>query len=79
MDAERSPREVVKRVRRRLPLVVNNVRFCCLPPARPNLASQVLALNLRRLSADWEWAHGHPVLLAETFVDPTRFRGTSRF
>lgn len=61
---------------RRLPLVVNNVRFCCLPPARPNLASQVLALNLRRLSADWEWAHGHPVLLAETFVDPTRFRGT---
>ena len=61
---------------RRLPYVVNNVRFCCLPPARPNLASQVLARNLRRLSADWERAYGHPVLLAETFVDPTRFRGT---
>ena len=61
---------------RRLALVVNNVRFCLLPPARPNLASRVLALNLRRLSADWEWAHGHPVLLAETFVDPVRFRGT---
>lgn len=61
---------------RRLPLVVNNVRFCLLPPARPNLASRVLALTLRRLSADWEWAHGHPVLLAETFVDPVRFRGT---
>jgi hypothetical protein len=61
---------------RRLPLLVNNVRFCLLPPARPNLASRVLALNLRRLSADWEWAHGHPVLLAETFVDPVRFRGT---
>lgn len=61
---------------RRLPFVVNNVRFCLLPPARPNLASRVLALTLRRLSADWEWAHGHPVLLAETFVDPARFRGT---
>jgi hypothetical protein len=36
----------------------------------------VLALSLRRLSADWERAYGHPVLLAETFVDPTRFRGT---
>ena len=61
---------------RRLRFVVNNVRFCLLPPARPNLASQVLARNLRRLSADWERAYGHPVLLAETFVDPTRFRGT---
>ena len=61
---------------RRLPLVVTNVRFCLLPPTRPNLASRVLALTCRRLSADWAWAHGHPVLLAETFVDPTRFRGT---
>jgi predicted transposase YbfD/YdcC len=61
---------------RRLRFIVNNVRFCLLPPARPNLASQVLARNLRRLSGDWERAYGHPVLLAETFVDPTRFRGT---
>ena len=60
----------------RLRFVVNNVRFCLLPPARPNLASRVLALNLRRLSADWERAYGHPVLLAETFIDPARFRGT---
>lgn len=61
---------------RRLRFVVNNVRFCLLPPARPNLASQVLALNVRRLSADWDRAYGHPVVLAETFIDPTRFRGT---
>jgi len=61
---------------RRLRFVVNNVRFCLLPPARPNLASRVLALTCRRVSADWERAYGHPVLLAETFVDPTRFRGT---
>src|SRR5512143_1677074 len=62
---------------RRLPFVVNNVRFCLLPGGtRPNLASQILARNLRRLRADWARAHGHPVLLAETFIDPTRFRGT---
>jgi len=62
---------------RRLPFVVNNIRFCLLPPGqRPNLASQVLARNVRRLSTDWERAYGHPVLLAETFVDATRFRGT---
>jgi hypothetical protein len=41
----------------------------------PNLASRVLALNLRRLSGDWQRVHGHPLLLAETFVDRTRFTG----
>ncbi|MDI7268785.1 MAG: ISAs1 family transposase [Myxococcota bacterium] len=58
-------------------LVVNNARFLILPWAqRPHLASQVLAANLRRLSRDWEQTYGHPVVLAETFVDTSRFRGT---
>ena len=62
---------------RRLHLVANNVRFLMLPTwTQPNLASRVLALNVRRLSPDWEVYHGHPVLLAETFVDSGRFRGT---
>jgi hypothetical protein len=62
---------------RRLPLLANNVRFLMLPGGRePNLASRILALNLRRLSRDWEFYHGHPILLAETFVDGARFRGT---
>jgi len=62
---------------RRLHLVANNVRFLILPGwNRPNVASRVLALNIRRLSQDWEICHGHPVLLAETFVDSARFRGT---
>jgi hypothetical protein len=62
---------------RRLHLVANNVRFLILPHAsRPNLASQVLAHNLERLSADWERYYGHPLLLVETFVDAARFRGT---
>ena len=48
-----------------------------LPGGRePNLASRILALNVKRLSRDWELYHGHPILLAETFVDRARFRGT---
>jgi hypothetical protein len=61
---------------RRLRFVANNARFLVLPEGRrPNLASQVLAANLRRLSGDWQAIFGRPILLAETFVDP-RFAGT---
>jgi hypothetical protein len=28
------------------------------------------------LSAEWEKVYGHPLYLLETFVDPTRFKGT---
>ena len=35
-----------------------------------------LSLSARRLSADMEARFGRPVLLAETFVDPERFRGS---
>jgi Druantia protein DruA len=60
-----------------LHLVANNIRFLILPWVRVrHLASKVLALNLRRLSRDWETVWKHPILLAETFVDTTRFRGT---
>lgn len=62
---------------RRLYLVVNNVRFLILPGvAQKNLASRILAANLRRLATDWQVKHGHTVLLAETFVDSSRFVGT---
>ena len=64
--------------KRRLPLAVNNSRFF-IPQAFhiPNLASRVMKLNLQRLSSDWEEAYHHAVLIAETFVDPERFRGTT--
>ena len=64
--------------KRRLPLVVNNSRFF-IPEAHhvPNLASKVMKLVLRRLRADWQQAYGHGVLIAETFVDPSRFQGTA--
>ena len=62
---------------RRLRFLANNVRFLILPGFnQPNLASRVLALNLKRLSQDWEFYHGHPILLAETFVDSARYRAT---
>jgi predicted transposase YbfD/YdcC len=63
--------------RRRLKYVTNNQRFCVLPERRrPNLASQVLAATLRRLSSDVEQRYGHPVLLVETFTDPRLHKGT---
>ena len=66
-----------KRQFARLHLIANNARFAVLPAGRvPNLASRALGLGLRRLSRDMCAAHGHPVLLAETFVDPSRFAGT---
>lgn len=63
--------------KQRLKFIVNNQRFLILPGIQiKNLASKVLALNTRRLSEDWLAAHGHPALLAETFVDHSRFSGT---
>ena len=68
---ERAARE------RNLGLVADNRRFLILPWIRiPHLASRVLGANLRRLSRDWQTAYGHPLLLAETFVDVQRFSGT---
>jgi len=63
---------------RRLSFVVNNSRFLVLPDRNryPNLASRVLGLCLKGLSADWEQEWGHPVLLVESFVDESKYRGT---
>ena len=63
--------------KRRLPLVINPSRFF-IPEVFhiSNLASRVMKLHLARLSPDWEQTYRHAVLMAETFVDPERFRGT---
>ena len=63
---------------RRLGFVVNNSRFLVLPDRGefPNLASRVLGLCLRRLCDDWQQKWGQPVLLVESFVDESRYRGT---
>jgi hypothetical protein len=61
----------------RLHLVAANVRFLVVPWVRVKcLASKILAANLRCLAADWRRVWGHPVWLAETFVDRARFAGT---
>ena len=69
----------VNQRRQRLHLVANNARLCVLSPAGqyPNLASRALTLNLARLSADWQAAYGHPIVLVESFVDTQLFRGTA--
>jgi hypothetical protein len=63
---------------RRLGLIVNNSRFLVLPERQryPNLASRVLGLCLRRLSLDWQDRWQHPVLVVESFVDESQYRGT---
>jgi hypothetical protein len=66
-----------RRVKERRHLIAQNARFLVLaePGRWPNLASRVLKLVCERLPADWRERFGYPVLVAETFVDPQRFRG----
>jgi hypothetical protein len=63
--------------KRRRALLVNNSRFLVLDDWHvPNLASRLMKLCLHRLSQDWTDHYGHPVLVAESFVDPQQFLGT---
>lgn len=60
----------------RLRYIANNMRFLILPWIKvKNLASVILSKNLKRLSSDWQKIHGHPIVLAETFIDHDRFTG----
>lgn len=52
-------------------------RFLILPWVHvPHLASHLLGRLSRRLSADWQSVYAHPIYFTETFVDPSRYRGT---
>jgi hypothetical protein len=58
-------------------LVAYNSRFLILPWVEvPHLASHLLGRMARLLPQEWMRLYGHPVYFAETFTDPTRFRGT---
>lgn len=62
--------------RRSLFLVASQARFLILPWVRvPHLASHLLGRATARLSADWQDKYGHPICLAETFVERERFGG----
>src|SRR6059036_3810936 len=64
--------------RTRLPLLVNNSRLLVLPDAQcPNLISRFMKLMLGQLATDWQQSWGHPLALAETFVDPHLYQGTA--
>jgi len=61
----------------RLHLVANNSRFLILPNCHyKNLATKILSLCHRRIQTDWQNRFGFPLLMMETFVDPSRFIGT---
>ena len=61
--------------RTRLHLLANNARFLILLGIQiRHLASQMLAMSVRGLSAGWTHRCGHPLYLAETFVDLVRCR-----
>ena len=64
--------------RRRRALLANNSRLLVLPECHsPNLISRFMKLMLGRLSSDWLEHWGHPLALAETFVDPQLYQGTA--
>ena len=61
----------------RLNLVANNSRFLILAHCHhKNLGSRLLSLCRKRIQRDWKDRFGYPLLLLETFVDPTRYQGT---
>lgn len=62
---------------RNLRLLAMNTRFLILPWVQvPHLASHLLGRMAARVSTDWEQIYHHPIIWLETFIDPTRFRGT---
>src|SRR5947209_5665232 len=62
---------------RNLQHIVNNSRFLVLPWVDvKNLASRILSEAVRRTVVDWKQYYGVEPLLAETLVDPKRYRGT---
>jgi hypothetical protein len=67
----------VEAKRRNRHLLAYNSRFLIPPWVEvPHLASHVLGRMARLLPVDWRRIYGHPVYFLETFVDPTRHRGT---
>ncbi|MCK5838116.1 MAG: DUF4338 domain-containing protein, partial [Desulfobacula sp.] len=60
-----------------LHFVMNNTRYLVLPWVVVNcLASKVMALNIKRISADWLKIYHYPLYMLETFVEQDRFKGT---
>lgn len=64
--------------RKNLDKVVCNSRFLILPQVKvPHLASHVLSLCVKKLPQDWVERYGVKPVLLESFVEASRFKGTS--
>jgi hypothetical protein len=58
-------------------LIAYNSRYLLLPWVHVRyLASHLLSRMATILPGEWDRVYGHPIYYLETFVDPTRFRGT---
>jgi hypothetical protein len=63
--------------KRNIRLVAYNPRYLIFPWIEvEHLASHVLGRMVQVLEGDWRRTYGHPLHFLETFVDPTRYRGT---
>src|SRR6266568_2483688 len=63
--------------RRNIRFIAYNTRFLILPWVRvPHLASHLLGRMAAVHDEDWQRMYGHPIYFAETFIDPSRYRGT---
>jgi hypothetical protein len=63
--------------RKNLHFAAYNTRFLILPWVKvKHLASHILGLAMRTISADWQRAYNHPLYYLESFVDTERFAGT---
>jgi hypothetical protein len=63
--------------RQHLHLIAYNSRYLVLPWVRvPGLASHLLSRMVPVLVRDWQHTYGAPLWWLETFIDPTRHRGT---
>jgi hypothetical protein len=61
----------------RLKLVINNVRFLIPEKARkPNMASRALSVAVAAVAGQYEAQYGYRPVLAETFTDSRRHKGT---
>lgn len=57
--------------------VLSNDRFLIVPTVLvKNLASWILSHTLKRLPKDWGERYGIVPVLAETYIDPSRYKGT---
>ena len=57
--------------------VISNDRFLILPTVKvKNLASWIFGKVFQRLGDDWQSRYGQRPVLVESYVDPSRFKGT---